>query len=886
MGIMRLVAISVRAAAVFVATWMSRIGSIVGVAVALAATPAVSEDMTIHMQMTPPQARAGDTVVFRLTLTNNSDEIIYGPGSLIGIAIRTPIILITNEDIDTCSDLSLGMPSESDIIAVYPSLLGMPAHSSCYKEFTAIISDHAVPEDFTSSFFSTSGYSVHLEQSSIRILGPAPTVASNSGSASGGYPVTLTGTNFIAGQTSVTFGGVPGTDVAVSSPTSLTVTTPPGTAGPVDLVVSTLDGGASAPAIFTYLAPGALSVTDGHGLSATGPFGGPFGPLSKTWTLENAGGMDIVVEVATTGTLFELTGANPGTPIDLSPGETHAVTATLNASTSGLAPGPHAGSVSFTNSTNGDGSTSRTVALEVSQLATSLVLSSSQNPSNAGEPVTFTATIAGGAAPSGNVTFSIDGTSIGMEALDAGSASLTHAGLTSGVHSVVASYSGDTNNQGSDSAPLLQQVVALGSVVIRQQTDGTDAVFGFSSATPDLNLVVATSGGSGESGPIELPAGSYSLTADDMSGAGFALTGLACSDTDSTTDLAGRTIGIMLDPGESLLCTFSSANSRETTTRLIENFLLTRAALILANQPDIQRRIDRLDGGGISGAAPVSALMGYLAGVAEGGPLTVSTSLGAIDRLRGSEPTNRFDLWFSGTFALYDAGGPAGDFSTASLGADYLVSSDLLAGVFVQADHLSQSTATDTASVSGTGWLAGPYATARLGQNLYLDILAAAGTSSNTVNPYGTYSDTFDATRWMLSTALQGEWHWENWTFGPRARLSYFEETSAAYTDSLGIDIPAITAGLGQIAVGPAISYRYVTEGEVVIDTSLRFEGIADLLNTSAGFALDDIHGRVEGTVGFAFPGGSSLGLSVAHDGIASHANATSARVTVSLPLQ
>ena len=45
------------------------------------------------------------------------------------------------------------------------------------------------------------------------------------GPPAGGVTVTLTGTHFVAGAT-VTFGGVPGTNVTVTNETSMTATTP------------------------------------------------------------------------------------------------------------------------------------------------------------------------------------------------------------------------------------------------------------------------------------------------------------------------------------------------------------------------------------------------------------------------------------------------------------------------------------------------------------------------------------------------------------------------------------------------------------------------------------------------------------------------------------
>jgi alpha-tubulin suppressor-like RCC1 family protein len=67
----------------------------------------------------------------------------------------------------------------------------------------------------------------------------------NNGPTAGATSVTITGSNFVAGSTSVTFGSNAGTGVVVKSPTSLTVVSPPEPAGKVDVRVTT-PGGTSA----------------------------------------------------------------------------------------------------------------------------------------------------------------------------------------------------------------------------------------------------------------------------------------------------------------------------------------------------------------------------------------------------------------------------------------------------------------------------------------------------------------------------------------------------------------------------------------------------------------------------------------------------------------
>ena len=94
----------------------------------------------------------------------------------------------------------------------------------------------------------------------------------NTGSTAGGNTVTINGSKLGTGTTTVTFGGVSGTNVVVAgNQNSLTVTVPPHAAGAVDVTVTvptkvpaTLTNG------YTYVTPPTVT-----SLSATsGPSGG------------------------------------------------------------------------------------------------------------------------------------------------------------------------------------------------------------------------------------------------------------------------------------------------------------------------------------------------------------------------------------------------------------------------------------------------------------------------------------------------------------------------------------------------------------------------------------------------------------------------------------
>ena len=88
-----------------------------------------------------------------------------------------------------------------------------------------------------------------------------PTVSSvspNNGSTAGGTSVTITGTNFASGAT-VTFGGTAATNVVVENITTITATTPAGSAGAVTVTVTVNGQSGSLASGFTYNATVAIS---------------------------------------------------------------------------------------------------------------------------------------------------------------------------------------------------------------------------------------------------------------------------------------------------------------------------------------------------------------------------------------------------------------------------------------------------------------------------------------------------------------------------------------------------------------------------------------------------------------------------------------------------
>ena len=105
------------------------------------------------------------------------------------------------------------------------------------------------------------------------VSGPAPTVTGvspNTGPSTGGTAVTITGTNFASGA-GVTFGSVAATGVTVVNSTTITATTPAGTAGAVTVTVTNSGGQSGSLASgYTYVAAPTVSSVSPN----SGPGGG------------------------------------------------------------------------------------------------------------------------------------------------------------------------------------------------------------------------------------------------------------------------------------------------------------------------------------------------------------------------------------------------------------------------------------------------------------------------------------------------------------------------------------------------------------------------------------------------------------------------------------
>jgi hypothetical protein len=116
-------------------------------------------------------------------------------------------------------------------------------------------------------------------------------------------------------------------------------------------------------------------------------------------------------------------------------------------SISSLVVGNHSITVQYGGDSNFNAVTSSSITQTVNAVAAIVTVTSSINPSTFGQSVVFTATVTGaGATPTGTVAVTDGATTLGTITLNAsGSGVLTTATLTGGSHSLLFTYSGDSN---------------------------------------------------------------------------------------------------------------------------------------------------------------------------------------------------------------------------------------------------------------------------------------------------------------------------------------------------------------------------------------------------------------------------------------------------------
>jgi CSLREA domain-containing protein len=277
--------------------------------------------------------------------------------------------------------------------------------------------------------------------------------------------------------------------------------------------------------------------------------------VTVTESGQSIGGVPITLTFAGNGTA---TGLGPATTV----AGTGATFSIVEVSTAGSSDSLSV-SVPITASGNAVQPTPLTASagLTIGGFTTSTVLSSSLNPSVYGQSVSVYATVTdtgGGPAPTGTVTFTVDGVAQTPVATIAGVATYTTSAFIAGPHTISAKYNGNTNTLASSSlVPFPQTVNAASTTNVVTSSSPNPSNVGTS--VTFIATVTAVAPGAG------LPTGSVTFT-DATTNTTLGQGTLIAGATNSTASLSITT----LTPGpHSISASFTSAStnfSNSTTT--------------------------------------------------------------------------------------------------------------------------------------------------------------------------------------------------------------------------------------------------------------------------------------------------------------------------------
>jgi outer membrane autotransporter protein len=259
------------------------------------------------------------------------------------------------------------------------------------------------------------------------------------------------------------------------------------------------------------------------------------------------------------------------------------------------------------------------------------------------------------------------------------------------------------------------------------------------------------------------------------------------------------------------------------------------------------------------------------------------------------ESASPWDVWVEGRYSAFDDDSGnldrSGHVGVLYAGVDYRLGNNVLAGFLVQFDWSKDDSGALASKVDGNGWMAGPYVSARVHENIFLDVRAAWGGSSNDLT-LGATTGTFDTTRWLVKGTLAGNWAYDAWRFTPSAQLAYVEEHQNVFTNSAGTLVEGQTVSLGRLEFGPEIGYRFAHTASTFIEPFAAIKGVWDFDNPNVsiidGYVVGpgDFWGRLQGGLNIVTASGLYVRGLASWDGLgAGDYNGYTLQGTVNVPL-
>jgi uncharacterized repeat protein (TIGR01451 family) len=481
-----------------------------------------------------------------------------------------------------------------------------------------------------------------------------------------------------------------------------------------------------------------------------------------------------------------------------------------------------------TSNEGGSGNTA-TASLTVGAVAaTAVSLVSSINPSQAGQAVTFTATVmSSGGTPTGSVSFLDNTTVLGTVAVSGGIAIFSIYTLTTGSHPITASYQPGPGFLASSSAVLVQTVnTPTDSLRLRAlQVLATPVEAQVSGQAFSGAVQSAISEGFGGGGPLVSP-----------NSGGIRFNFAADADGQAQAATAPRAT----DP-------FSSAEGSLLPGR-------DQPARAPSRVNDAMSALDY--------AAPAKAQ-----------PVTAPRDWFGWAEVRGAT-LNHWNTSFTAanTSVLY------GSQVNLLAGLTYRFMPNFLIGALGGYESFDYRSDALFGRLKGDGWTVGGYLGWKLTNEIQFD--AAAGYSGIGYNgTAGMAAGNFAGNRWMVTGGLTGAYNALGLRIEPSARVYALWEHENAYTDTLGTLQAARDFSTGRASGGVKVIYPFAWTETVALAPYAGLYGdyyfntdnaapVIGLAGLPGGLVFDGFSARAVGGLGATFGGGAQVTVGFERSGL------------------
>ena len=311
-----------------------------------------------------------------------------------------------------------------------------------------------------------------------------------------------------------------------------------------------------------------------------------------------------------------------------------------------------------------------------------------------------------------------------------------------------------------------------------------------------------------------LPAGLALSTDGTLSGTP------AQSGTFAFTAQASDALGARGTRGYSLAIGINAELVRERFDELGQGFVEARIGL-LSSGIELPGLADRRNLSGRPGTVTASnsgntQVLAFATSLAE-----INAAGGAAEALAGGDSEQLpFNVWLDTRLTLHartDETERWGEFALLSGGADYLFADNMLVGAALYGDWMSDQS--HDSLVEGRGFLAGPYVSIVLAQDVTFDASLFYGRSSNDISAQVLgldYAGQFDTDRLLFKAKLEGTWAADALTIRPNATFVLMNERAGDYLVSapggVSVAVPGFEKTDYRIGLGATFEYAYLLD--------------------------------------------------------------------------